>query len=85
MILGLILLTAGFSLLAGNTYGRVIGIIGAALGALEALLAVGGTYPFWSLGVFALCLWILHGLVIYGGDETAAPSAPVTRTKAAVS
>ena len=71
--LGLIQLTAGFSLFAGNAYGRVIGIIGAALGALEALLAVGGNYPFWSLGVFALCLWILHGLLIYGEDEKAAP------------
>jgi len=39
VILGLIQLAAGFSLIAGNTYGRVIGIIGAALGALEALLA----------------------------------------------
>jgi hypothetical protein len=75
VILGLIQLTAGFSLMAGNAYGRIIGIIGAALGALEALLAVGGNYPFWSLGVFALCLWILHGLVVYGEDEKAAPSA----------
>ncbi len=75
VILGLIQLTAGFSLFAGNAYGRIIGIIGAALGALEALLAVGGNYPFWSLGVFALCLWILHGLVIYGDDENASPGA----------
>jgi hypothetical protein len=75
VILGLIQLTAGVSLFAGNAYGRVIGIIGAALGALEALLAVGGNYPFWSLGVFALCLWILHGLVVYGEDENAARSA----------
>ena len=75
VILGVIQLTAGFSLFAGNAYGRVIGIIGAALGALEALLAVGGNYPFWSLGVIALCLWILHGLVIYGEDDKAAPRA----------
>ncbi len=75
MILGVIQLTAGFSLFAGNAYGRIIGIIGAALGALEALLAIGGTHPFWSLGVFALCPWILHGLVIYGEDENAAPGA----------
>ena len=69
VILGLIQLTAGFSLFAGNAFGRVIGILGAGLGALEALLAVGGNYPFWSLGVFALCLWILHGLVVFGSDE----------------
>ena len=72
VILGVIQLTAGISLFTGGAYGRVIGIIGAALGALEALLAVGGNYPFWSLGVFALCLWILYGLVVFGADERAA-------------
>ena len=69
VILGLVQLTAGVSLLRGNAYGRVIGIIGASLGALEALLAVGGFNPFWSLGVFAICLWILHGLVVLGDPE----------------
>lgn len=71
VILGVIQLTAGFSLFGGNEYGRVIGIIAAALGALEALLAIGGSYPFWSLGVFALCLWILWGLVQLGENEPA--------------
>jgi hypothetical protein len=71
VILGVIQLTAGFSLFAGNEYGRVIGIIAASLGALEALLAVGGSFPFWSLGVFALCLWILWGLVQLGDTEPA--------------
>ena len=46
--------TGGFSLLAGNTYGRVIGIIAGTLGAIGALLSVGGSYPWWSLGIFAL-------------------------------
>jgi hypothetical protein len=75
VILGLIQLTAGFSLIGGGGYGRVIGIIGALLGALESLLSVGGTHPWWSLAIFALCVYILHGLVIYGDDEKAAPHA----------
>jgi hypothetical protein len=66
VILGVIELTGGFSLLSGNAYGRVIGIIGASLGAIGALLAIAGAYPFWSLGVFALCVIVLHGLVVYG-------------------
>jgi hypothetical protein len=70
LILGVIQLTGGFSLLAGNLYGRVIGIIGASIGAIGALLAVGGAFPFWSLGVFALCVIVIHGLVVYGEDET---------------
>ena len=35
IILGVIQLTGGFSLMAGNTYGRVIGIVGGSLGAIE--------------------------------------------------
>jgi hypothetical protein len=66
VILGVIELTGGFSLLSGNAYGRVIGIVGASLGAIGSLLAIAGAYPFWSLGVFALCVIVLHGLVVYG-------------------
>ncbi len=66
VILGALKLTGGFSLLGGNAYGRVIGITAASLGAIGSLLAVAGAYPFWSLGVFALCVIVLHGLVVYG-------------------
>lgn len=66
VILGVVELTGGVSLLSGNAYGRVIGIVAASLGAIGALLAVAGAYPFWSLGVFALCVIVLHGLIVYG-------------------
>jgi hypothetical protein len=69
LILGVIQLTGGFSLIAGNVYGRVIGITAASLGAIEALLNIGGQSPWWSLGVFAICLWVLYGLVVYGEPE----------------
>ena len=72
IILGAVQLAAGLSLYAGNTFGRVIGIIGAGLGAIAALLSIGGAYPWWSLGIFFLCLYIIHGLFIYGEDEGAA-------------
>jgi hypothetical protein len=68
IILGVIQLAGGFSLLAGNTFGRVIGIIGGSLGAIGALLSIGGAYPWWSLGIFALCVYIVHGIVVYGED-----------------
>jgi hypothetical protein len=71
IVLGAIQLIGGFSLLAGNTFGRVIGIIGGSLGAIGALLSIGGNYPWWSLGIFFLCLWIVHGILVYGRDERA--------------
>ena len=71
IVLGVVQLTGGFSLGAGNTYGRVIGIIGAGLGAIAALLSIGDHHPWWSLGIFLLCLYILHGIFIYGSEERA--------------
>ena len=56
IILGIIQLTGGFSLIAGNVYGRVIGVVAGSLGAIGALLSIGGSYPWWSLGVFFLCV-----------------------------
>jgi hypothetical protein len=69
VLLGVVQLVGGFSLLSGQTFGRVIGLIAASLGAIGALLAVGGAFPFWSLGIFALCVICIHGLVVYGEDD----------------
>jgi hypothetical protein len=71
IVLGLIQLTAGFSLFAGNAYGRVIGIIAGSLGAIEALLSIGGNNPWWSLAIFFLSIFVVHGIIIYGRDERA--------------
>jgi hypothetical protein len=68
IVLGIIQLIGGVSLYGGNTFGRVIGIVGAGLGAIGALLSISGPNPWWSLGVFLLCLWILHGIFIYGEE-----------------
>ena len=72
IILGVIQLTGGFSLMAGNTYGRVLGILGGTLGALGALFSIGGANPWWSLIVFALCIYVVHGIMVFGEDERSA-------------
>ncbi len=69
VILGVIQLTAGFSLIGGGGYGRFIGIVAATLGALESLLSIGGAHPWWSLAIFALCIYILYGLIVFGEEE----------------
>jgi len=71
IILGVIQLGGGFSLMAGNTFGRVLGIVGGSLGAIGALLSVGGSYPWWSLGIFFLCVYVVHGILVFGEDERA--------------
>jgi hypothetical protein len=69
IVLGLIQLAGGLSLMAGNTFGRVIAIVGAGLGAIGALLSIGGSYPWWSLAIFFLCVYIVHGIFIFGEDQ----------------
>ena len=71
IILGAIQLTGGFSLLAGNTYGRVLGIIGGSLGAIGALFSIGGANPWWSLAIFFLCVWVVYGILVLGEEEPA--------------
>jgi hypothetical protein len=69
IILAAIQVTAALSLFAGNLYGRILGIFAASIGAFEALANVGGPHPWWSLGVFAVCLWVIHGLAVLGSPE----------------
>ena len=47
----------------------MIGIIGGSLGAIGALLSIGGAYPWWSLGIFFLSVYVVHGILVYGEDE----------------
>jgi hypothetical protein len=71
IVLGSIQLIGGISLFGGNAFGRIIGVFGAGLGAVGALLSIGGAYPWWSLALFFLCIYVIHGIFIYG-DDTAA-------------
>ena len=71
IVLGVIQLTGGISLMGGNTYGRVIGMTGGILGAIGALLSIGDGNPWWSLAIFALCVYIVHGIAVLGEDERA--------------
>ena len=69
LLIGVLQLTGGFSLGAGNAYGRFIAITAATTGAIVALLSIGGATPFWSVGIFALCVIVIHGLLVYGEPE----------------
>ena len=72
ILLGALQLGAGFSLLSGNAFGRIWGIVAGSFGAIGALLSIGGAYPWWSLAVFALCVYVVHGIMVYGEDEDTA-------------
>lgn len=71
IVLGAIQLTGGVSLLAGHRWGIVVGSTAAFLGAIGALLSVGGDFPWWSLASFALCIYVLYGIAMFSEDERA--------------
>jgi len=69
LLLGILAILAAFSVLRGGIFGRSVGIVVASISAIGSLLSVGGAYPFWSLGVFALCIIIIHGLAVYDPED----------------
>ena len=69
LLVGLLILFAGFAVLSGQTWGRVIGIILASLSAL-ANFAFIPYYPVWSLVIIALDVFVIWALAAHGRDIT---------------
>lgn len=85
LIIGILELAAAGSLIRGHRFGRYVGMAVGGLAAISALLEIPAS-PLWSLGVFALSIWIIYGLAVYEepaeepivalGPETARPMVP---------
>jgi hypothetical protein len=61
LLLGILEILASLSLFGGGDFGRYFGIVMGSLAAVGALLDL-PSYPFWSLAVFALSVYIVYGL-----------------------
>jgi hypothetical protein len=73
LILGAVVALAGWAVLAGRTWGRVIGITLAVLSAIANFLFI-PYYPFWALTIIALDVFVVWALAAHGhavADETA--------------
>ena len=66
LIVGILQLTAAFSIWAGNEYGRWMGIASAGLNSIVMLMFI-PAYPFGALAVFAIDVLVIYGLAAYGG------------------
>jgi hypothetical protein len=79
LILGILEFCAALSLFGGGNFGRWFAIAVGSLAAIGALLSI-PAYPLWSIAVFALSLWIIYGLVIFGSEDdySARPSTGPT-------
>jgi hypothetical protein len=67
LLVGLLVLLAGFAILSGRTWGRVVGIVLAVLSAV-ANFAFIPYYPFWALTVIALDVFVIWALAAHGRD-----------------
>ena len=61
LLLGILLLVAGWGLYAGKTWATVVAIVLAVLTAIENFFFI-PYYPFWSILVIALCIWVIWAL-----------------------
>jgi hypothetical protein len=69
LLLGLLVLFAGFAVLRGQTWGRVIGVILVVLSALSNFAFL-PYYPFWSMLIIALDVFVIWALTAHGRDIT---------------
>jgi hypothetical protein len=69
LLVGLMVFFAGFAVLSGRTWGRVVGITLAVLSALSNFAFI-PYYPFWSLTIVALDVFIIWALTAHGRDIT---------------
>jgi hypothetical protein len=63
LIVGVLLVFAGLAVLAGQTWGRVIGVIFVGLAAISEMMWI-PVYPIWSIMMMVLYLFILYGLIV---------------------
>ena len=64
LLIGLVVLAAGFAVMSGKTWGRVVGIALTVLSAL-ANFAFIPYYPFWSLLIITLDIFVIWALATY--------------------
>jgi hypothetical protein len=67
LILGVVVALAGWGLLSGRTWARAVGITLALLSAIANFLFI-PYYPFWSLLIIALDVFVIWALAAHGGD-----------------
>jgi hypothetical protein len=65
LLIGLLVLFAGFAVLSGQTWGRVIGIILVVLSAMSNFAFI-PYYPFWAMAIIALDVFVIWALATTG-------------------
>jgi hypothetical protein len=67
LALGILVVFAGFAVLQGRTWGRVVGITLAVLGAVVNLAFL-AAYPLWNTILIALDVLVIYALAVHGRE-----------------
>jgi hypothetical protein len=67
LLVGLLVAFAGWSLLSGRTWARVVAITLAVLSAIANFLFI-PYYPFWSLLIITLDVFVIWAIAAHGGE-----------------
>lgn len=65
--LGMVLLFAGFSVLSGHLFGRVVAVVVAALSLLANLIFL-PAYPVWAVAAIVIDALIIYAVVVHGKE-----------------
>jgi hypothetical protein len=68
LVVGILLVAAGFSVLAGAEWARWFGILMATLAAVSAMLWI-YAFPIWALVSVLISVMVIYALTVYGGRE----------------
>ena len=71
LIAGIVVLLAGFGVLAGQTWARVVGIVVATLSAIANFMFI-PYYPIWSILIIALDVFVIWALAVHGREFASA-------------
>jgi hypothetical protein len=66
-VIGLLVAFAGWGLLSGRTWARAVAIALAVLSAIANFLFI-PYYPFWSLLIITLDVFVIWAVAAHGGD-----------------
>jgi hypothetical protein len=67
LIIGALLVLAGFSILKGSLYGRIIGVLAAGLSAIAQISTI-RPYPIWSMIIIFINVMVIYALTVHGDE-----------------
>ena len=67
LLLGILLLAAGYAVFSGRVWGRTIGVLAAMLSAIVNFAFI-PAYPVWSLLIITVDVLVIYALIAHGGE-----------------